>query len=462
MATQEQYPSHVKKAYQSVVMLLNASRFDQAFDVLNQIPKEIIWDSVVLLNVLGVTCRGLNQPHASIRAYSRALKLEPANAGTWSNLGNACKDANMIYAAISAHKESIKRSDSPTVTQWHNYGLSLSIAGQHQEAIAAFEHALKLDPTALGIRWDLARAQLYLKRYKDGFFNYQYRWHMRDVPPQRVAGQVWDGKKLGKTDKLFVYSEQGLGDYIQCARYLPLLQKKVKNCVVEVKPELLTLMRSSFPDVEFQEFVQDEVDVKDGYIVSLVDLPHYFSKDVLCGSSGYLSPPRNSSLTEKLTNSMLSAVEGKKVGIVWSGSVTFKRNQYRATVPDWFVDHFNLPGVHLYSLQIGPPAALAEKYPISVLDQSLVPLIKDFADTANVLKHLDLVISTCTSVVHLAGALGVPCWVLLDYSAHWLWGVDQDQSDWYDSVKIFRQSAPGDWRSVFDGASAHLMEWVYG
>ena len=65
-------------------------------------------------------------------------------------------------------------------------------------------------------------------------------------------------------------------------------------------------------------------------------------------------------------------------------------------------------------------------------------------------------------MVHLCGALGVPCWVLLDYSPHWLWGVDQDHSDWYDSVRMFRQSAPGDWRSVFDTASAQLIEWVYG
>jgi hypothetical protein len=86
--------------------------------------------------------------------------------------------------------------------------------------------------------------------------------------------------------------------------------------------------------------------------------------------------------------------------------------------------------------------------------------IHDFSDTVRVLDELDLVISTCTSMVHLCGAIGKECWVLLDYSPHWLWGTDSDRSNWYPSLKLFRQRTPGGWGELFDRVSAQLLERI--
>ena len=172
------------------------------------------------------------------------------------------------------------------------------------------------------------------------------------------------------------------------------------------------------------------------------------------GAAGYLAALPSDTVT-KLVEEKCE----KNIGVVWSGSTTFKRNQYRATTPDWFVDSFSLPGVRLHSLQMGSMAKRAEKYPEDVLSRQWVSAIRDFSDTAVVLKQLDLVVTTCTSMVHLCGALNVPCWDMLDYSPHWLWGVAGDRTPWYDSVRLFRQGSPGDWRSVFDNAAAALMEW---
>jgi hypothetical protein len=406
------------------------------------------------MNALGVAYRGAGQPMSAVRAYLRALHLDKTNIGTWSNLGNAYKDANLIKSAIAAHKQSIVRASVPTASQWHNYGLALSIAGLHDEAISAFDSALSVEPDQLGMRWDLARSQLYLQNYQSGFQNYKYRWHMKDAPPRRITGREWDGEVLNTSTKLFVYVEQGFGDCIQCARYLPLVKQRAPNFAVEVKPELRKLMETSFPDVVFVDFVEAAREIKDGLIVSLLDLPSKFLDRVCFGAAGYLAALPSDTVT-KLVEEKCE----KNIGVVWSGSTTFKRNQYRATTPDWFVDSFSLPGVRLHSLQMGSMAKRAEKYPEDVLSRQWVSAIRDFSDTAVVLKQLDLVVTTCTSMVHLCGALNVPCWVMLDYSPHWLWGVEGDRTPWYDSVRLFRQGSPGDWRSVFDNAAAALMEW---
>jgi len=145
------------------------------------------------------------------------------------------------------------------------------------------------------------------------------------------------------------------------------------------------------------------------------------------------------------------------VGIVWSGSLTFKRNNYRSAQIDWFFNHFVLPGVNLFSLQMGPRSEDLKKLPLAVISNELIPHIESFNDTALLLQKLDLVIMTCSSTAHLCGALNVPCWVLLDSSPHWLWGPDSASSDWYQSLTLFRQQSPGDWRSVFDRASAQLI-----
>ena len=146
-----------------------------------------------------------------------------------------------------------------------------------------------------------------------------------------------------------------------------------------------------------------------------------------------------------------------KVGIVWSGSVTFGNNRDRAHVLMRFLQSFAIPGVQLYSLQKGPPerelAALPKGSPIT----DLSPHIADFADTAAAVAQLDLVIMTDSAVAHLAGAMGKPVWLLLGQAAHWLWLLERTDTPWYPTLRLFR-SRGSDWDTAFDAASAELME----
>jgi ADP-heptose:LPS heptosyltransferase len=145
-----------------------------------------------------------------------------------------------------------------------------------------------------------------------------------------------------------------------------------------------------------------------------------------------------------------------RVGIVWSGSVTFRRNHERAQRLVRFLQAFVMPGVQLYSLQKGPQRREISELAFSGTIIDLAPKLNDFADTAAALDNLDLVIMTDSAVAHLAGAMGKPVWVLLGDNAHWLWLLDRADTPWYSSLRLFRPR--GNWDSVFDDAAAELME----
>ena len=442
--------------YEKVANWIANGQYAQVIQELGSLDKKILLTSSSLLNAFGVALRSSAKPEAAIQMYQLALKLDSKQGGTWSNLGNALKDANYHRASITAHRIALDLASKPEVKLWHNYGIALAIAGEHQAAIDALTKAIAIAPEKKGLHWDLARSQLALKDYKNGFQNYQYRWDMDEAPPRRVLGKEWNSEQL-KNEELYVYAEQGFGDYIQCARYLPQLQKKASMMIVEVKPELRSLMESSYPNVRFVEFIDKKIERSNGYIVSLLDAPRFFSDRSVPEIGGYLKAAPRSYQFKDLLAQKLSNSNALNVGVIWSGSVTFKRNNYRSAPVEWFFNNCALPGVNLFSLQMGPKAVDLGKLPLNLISTELLPFIQDFNDTANILDKLDLVIMTCSSTAHLCGALNKPCWVLLDGSPHWLWGPSGDTSDWYHSLRLFRQQTPGDWRSVFDQVGSELL-----
>lgn len=437
-----------------LIDLIKRSEYKRVVSLIDQIPVAERFSKEFLLYTYGVAQRALGNPAIAVDYYKCALRLNPRNAGTWSNLGNALKDMNLPHSSVVAHKRAIELTPRPDAMLLHNYGIALSSAGDNAAAEAAFNEALAIDGAPDAIRWDLARAQLAQKNYAQGFWNYQFRWASRETPPRRVSGNAWPGSDTN--EPLFVYVEQGFGDYLQCVRFLPLLLKRVKRVRVEVKRELMSLMQQSFPGVAWVEYRPGAVEVTDGFVVSMVDLPRFFIGSGIPSPRSYLKPLPKPDLEERI-KAVLSQRAGYNVGVIWSGSLTFKRNQFRSA-PAALFNRLAMPGVNLYSLQMGPRAADTGKLPISFVSDALVREISDFNDTAHIVRKLDLVIMTCSSTVHLCGALGVPCWVLLDTAPHWLWGGEGAGSEWYDSLRLFRQQEPQGWSDVFDRVSAALSD----
>lgn len=403
---------------------------------------------------LGVALRVLGDPEAAVLCHRQALGLGGGGAGTLGNLGNALKDLDRYEESIPCHRRAVElEPDKPG--HHHNMGIALRQAGRYDEAAEAFEHALKLNPDAQTIRWDLALTYLHRGEFAKGWPLYEARWQLGDLAMPRLQAPLWQGEALqGKT--ILLHSEQGFGDAIQCVRYAAALkQRGAARVVLDCKPPLERLFATA-PGVD-QIVPRGQPLPPHDLHCPLNSLPGRFGTHTtdIPGSVPFLAAPEGAAA--KFAPSLALAGTRLKVGIVWSGSVTFKDNKHRATTLARFLRHFGLPEVCLFSLQKGPPEAELRALGPDAPLVDLAPLIEDFADTAAAIGALDLVLMTDSSVAHLAGALGRPVWVLLTHHAHWLWMEnDRDTTPWYPSMRFFRQPRVNDWDTPFEQAAAAL------
>lgn len=401
---------------------------------------------------LGVALRAAGRPQAALGCHRRALELDPGHVGATGNLANALKDLQRLPEAIELHRRVVARA--PTSGAWNNLGVALHEGGRLAEALDAFTEATRLDPDNAGAQFDRAQVLLRLGRFAEGWQGFEWRWRLRERPPApRYAAPLWDGRPLAGT--LLVWPEQGFGDAILSMRFLPPVRRRVERLALGCKPELVRLFQG-------MQGVDEIVPVGAPAPPHLAHVPMMSLPGHVMGTLAEL-PPASRPVVPETSRAKLAPVIARagrrlKVGIVWSGSVTFRANALRATGLERFLAFAELPEVQLFSLQKGPPA---EELPRSgarsyVID--LAPHCADFADTAAAVELLDLVIMTDSSVAHLAGALGKPIWNLLPFMPYWLYLDGRDDSPWYPSMRLFRQRRPGDWDGVFAEARRALAE----
>ncbi|MGJ4931913.1 tetratricopeptide repeat protein [Bradyrhizobium sp. HKCCYLS2038] len=408
-----------------------------------------------LLNARGVMFAAMGRELDAVWCYRDALGCG-GGAGVWTNLGNALTKLKHLKSAVACHERALAMSDGTEPLFHQNLGTALAEAGQHGEAIAAFSRAVELDPARLIVKWDRGRSYLYLGNYRAAWPDYEVRRFTGQLPAKTLPGEPWNGQPYaGKRVVLVV--EQGFGDTLWVARYLARVKALGGELVMECQAELIPLIAGM--KVVDQFVVRDAPLPEADYHCYLCSLPGLFTHDFASiPTSACLAPPRER--MAKFKPRLDEARGWLKVGIVWSGSVTFKRNAERAQPLLRFLQGFALPGVQLYSLQKGPPEQELRALPRGGPIIDLAPLITDFADTAAAIAQLDLIIMTDSAVAHLAGALGRPVWVLLGHWAHWLWLLDRSDSPWYPSMRLFRPRGEGDWDFVFDAASAELMKLI--
>jgi Flp pilus assembly protein TadD len=405
-----------------------------------------------LRNARGVMFAALGRHLDALWCYRDALACSPQAPGIWTNLGNALTHLKHLKGAVACHRRAIELAGKDSLLH-HNLGTSLAEAGQHGEAVLAFTRALELDPERHMARWDRARSYLHLGNYRQGWRDYEVRRVTGQLPPRKLPGQPWNGQPYGGK-RLVLLVEQGFGDTLWVARYLPRVKALGGELVVECQTELIPLIAAMGTADRLVPRGQ-ELPPADLHCY-LCSLPGLFTPDLASiPDAPYLAAPRER--MAKFQPLLDRAGSRHKVGVVWSGSVTFKKNHERAQPLMRFFQAFALPGVQLFSLQKGPReselGALPRGGPIIDLSGS----IKDFADTAAAIAQLDLVIMTDSAVAHLAGAMSKPVWILLGHVAHWLWLMERTDSPWYPSVRLFRPRAQGDWDHVFDSASVELM-----
>jgi tetratricopeptide (TPR) repeat protein len=406
-------------------------------------------------NNLGNVLIRLSRSDEALLCYQQAVRLQPAEPVYHSNLANALTLAGRPEEAEACCRQALRVRPAFADAR-HNLAITLAAQGKFAEALTHNEEALRLEPEHPGARNCRALWWLQHGDFARGWPEYEWRWAVHGVTRRTFREPQWDGSALqGRT--ILLYAEQALGDTIHVIRYAPLVKERGGTVVVECQPPLAPLL-AGCPGIDRlvpRGSPLPPFDVQ----AALLSLPRLFgtTPETVPANVPYLfaRPDLVAAWHRELT-----AEPAFKVGIAWQGSLTFAGDRMRSAPLRHFAPLARVEGVRLLSLQKGPGReqlrSVAGRFAVTDLGSTLDETTGAFVDTAAVMMNLDLVVTTDTSVAHLAGALGVPVWVALSVGPDWRWLLEREDSPWYPSMRLFRQSRPHDWDEVFERMAAEL------
>lgn len=392
-----------------------------------------------------------------------AVQTDPSDADAWTNLTQAHRHGMNLTRALEAGERAIACGpDSPLAH--NNYALTLCEAQRWDDAERIAKQAAALAPGDASIRSNLGMLQLTRGDYEAGWPAFEARWdgsgELRGQRPV-LPGPLWQGEPLaGKT--LLVWGEQGMGDLLQFCRYIPPLAERVHR-------EGGRLVWNSFPQmgellVRSLGHHVDHYSAGGGpdalppfdYELPLLSVPFMLGTraDSIPSAVPYLRPEHAASVAWR---TRLAGETRLKVGLTWTGSPGHQRNPFRRVGWERYAAHFGgIDGVAFYSLHPGAGADVEAARAAGLPMHDYTAQFATFDDTAAFVDALDLVVTVCTSVAHLSGALGQRTWVLLDVKPHWMWLLDRRDSPWYPSATLYRQPSFGDWDAPLEAMARDL------
>lgn len=443
---------------------------------------------------------------SAYRQLCSATVVDPTMAQGWYGLGNATADLGMGAASVAAFRRVLALPDGPfsgdctpalrvkalvnlghrlvhfgkpeearDVTAqairmleadpaldpegrafaWTNMSLALSVLGETEESLKFARHAwgMSQDPV---IELGLAFALLYAGRYAAGLKHFEARFAWKLPQFLNYPYARWDGKPVGT---LLVEADQGLGDTVSFARFVPSAASRAERLLFRVQPEAVRFMRAAmapWPSVEV--IPQSTVfPLADAWcpVMSLPAALDLTDTHIRRASQQWKAPPAPGVRPEWKAH-------GPKlhVGVAYAGSPLNDTDRWRSVPVDLFLELYRVPGVQLYSLQVGDRVKDLHDAGMASLARDLSPWIRDISDTAEIVRHLDLVVTIESFVGHLCGALDVPCWVLVARNAgDWRIGRSGDTALWYPRHRLFRQGADARWEPVMAAVAEALGRW---
>lgn len=363
------------------------------------------------------------------------------------------KDLKFVNSAIECHRKAIAM-EPDNADHYLNLAVAYAADVRSEDALAALDTALTLRPDDPHLRWERALNHLRLGQFVEAWQFYEARHEIGVLPDRNPPGKRWYGEPY-PGQRLLIVSEQGYGDTIWAARYLRRLKDLGGQLIVECRKDMVPLIASM--GIADRVIAKGTPFPEADWHIHICSVPGLFVKSAEdISGEPYLTAPADR--MAKAAAAIGDAGGKLKVGIVWSGSTTFKANHDRAVPLRYFVDAFILPGVQLYSLQKGPPAAELKAFPNApIID--LGPMMEDFVDTAAVVAQLDIVIMTDSAVAHLAGALGTTVLLMLNRGAYWLWFGNQTNNPWYQSSRLIYNSTSNNWVASFDLVSCAVLNF---
>lgn len=399
---------------------------------------------------LGALHRTRGQFSVAVACHRRALEIDPGMQNARANLGNALSELGEAEEALKL-RLALVAEDPDNVDRVTDVALSLRGLWRNAEAVALIDSAERKFGYYPRMRLQRAFANLMLQDWKRGFADYEARYDAGDVDmPPDCPWPRWQGEDLtGK--RIVVFPEQGFGDAILCARFLPALKARGAHVTQIAKAPLFRL----FQELEGADAVIPGAPRTDhyDYCTPNMSLPNLLGVPDPVPPAPRLAIPEDS---RERARRIAGPFSGRlRVGIVWTGSLTYGANHRRSVTPAHFLPMAQIPGVQLFSLYKGDghDALTADGYDSVIVDASGND--RDFADTAALIAEMDLMVTTDTAVVHVAASLGKEVWNMLQYEGFWLYG-SGPETPWYPTMRLYRQSANGDWDGVFDRVEAAL------
>lgn len=390
---------------------------------------------------LGNALRRAGQPAAARTSYARALELQPNRPEFLHGWADWLAQNGFLSEADAAYRRALEfRPHSADI--WTSLGLVLAERGCYAEAFACHSEAIRLQPELADAYRNRSLVRLLLGDFRQGWQDYEWRWRCRDFTPPAFTQPRWRGDQQPQRTVL-LYGEQGIGDTLQFVRYAPLVKARVGRVILAARRELIPLLRSC-AGIDEWVAVGDAAPTFDVHC-PLMSLPHVLSTtlETVPATTPYLqaSPDRIATWRARLGES-----SGRRVGVCWRGSPGNKYYRTHGIPLEELAPLAAIPNVQWISLQqsLTPIESSAAPFPLIDLSPELDRDGQSFMDTAAVVSLLDLVISFDTAVAHLAGALGKPVWIAVPWVPDWRWLLERDDSPWYPTARLFRQSAPGD------------------
>lgn len=453
-------------------------------------------------HLLGLAKQRVGKHEEAVVLISRAMEMEPDNLDNYNNLALSYAHLDDYDKAIEYLEEAVARNPQhhiylnnlalqyrqkkdfmrakdifiralavkSTPEIWCNLGGLYHEMKDIDQAIHCFETAVVLDPACSAAHVDLAFSLCSKGEWEKGFTEYEWRFrHFHQLHEYLKAYESippWKGEDL-TGEHIIIYGEQGNGDVIQFSRYIRNLKKMgafvTVHCPIPLQSLLLSvdgIDRTMAPDdwVSFAGWLADESRSHNhygdyNYHCSLMSLPDLL-KDYTITGEPYIKIDERMNLRASKDYS-----QTYNIGIVWAGSPAHPNDEIRSMFLRDFIPLSQLPGVKLFSLQVGgckrayTNGKRIVDYAQGAEEMSLVdmtPEIQNYSDAAKIIAGMDLIVSVDTSIVHLAGAMGVKCYMLTPYNPDWRWGMEGVITPWYDSLKLYRQDRPNDWSHVME------------
>ena len=441
----------------------------------------------------GLIAHGKGRSDLAVDHISRAIGFQPSNAVFHDDLGMVYRAQGHLAEAVSQYQQVTRLK--PNYAQAHNtLGILLREQGELNEAVASFlqvvhlvpdsasaysnlgsvlrelasasrdeslidqamvchDRAVTLEPKNAMYHWNRALALLSFGDFARGWPEFEWRLHYRSLRLQRYfAEPCWDGSNLaGRT--ILLYTEGGFGDAINFVRYVPLVVQRAGSVILECQPELKSLLATA--PGPMRVVARGEHLPYFHVRLPLQSLPGIFGTtlETIPGQVPYLSvDPQRSTYWRQRCESQKA---GLRVGVAWAGRLKPDKPHNPSCHLEKFRPLAQVAGVVLYSLQKGEAARQVQQLPgMTLIDWT--EELADFADTAALVSQLDLVISVDTSIVHVAGALAKPVWTLLSLMPDFRWLLWREDTPWYPTMRLFRQTSVDDWDSLLQRVAKEL------